>query len=155
MIRTIFYKGNFDKFQTEGSKLGNKNYQIDGVALNDYQQFLYNRALYGLSVYSKEDMIMMSKSKRNRLQRVYKRSQDILNLWKQEIVNAKTNSMLITLFPKSPITNYFTNDGNFVDTEYINTTNFKDLGIKTKDVIQKLLDEGVLPKNFYELKTNN
>ena len=151
MIRTINYTGNYKQFQQEGSKHGNKNYQIDGMVLTNYQQFLYNRALYGLSVYSKEDLMLMSKSKRNRILKVYKRSQSILNLWKQELVNRKTNDFLMKMFPNSRITQDFTTAGNFIDDSYTNTTKFSDLGVKTKDIINKLLDEGILPKNYYEL----
>ena len=153
MIRTINYTGNYKQFQQEGSRNGNKNYQIDGMTLNNYQQFLYNRALYGLSVYTKEDLMIMSKSKRNRILKVYKRSQTVLNLWKQELVNRKTNDFLLKMFPNSRVTQDFVNEGNFTDESYVNTTNFKDLGVKTKDIIDKLLDEGILPKNYYELIT--
>jgi hypothetical protein len=43
---------------------------------------------------------------------------------------------------------------NHTDPEYISTLEFKDLGISKKDIVIKLIQEKVLPNNFYELKAS-
>ena len=45
-----------------------------------HQNFLYNRALYGLSIYTPEEVVIMLPEKRKRIIRLYKKIQVILKL---------------------------------------------------------------------------
>lgn len=119
---------------------------------NEYQNFLYNRALTGLSVYSIEELQEMRFDKKKRITKVHKRAQTLLNLWKQEIVNKLSNYVFKTIFPDSPITKELTEI--FADTTdelYINKMSFKSLQITKSQVIERFVEEGILPKNFNEL----
>jgi len=43
-------------------------------------------------------------------------------------------------------------DNKAIDKDFICTLSFKDLGITKSDVINRLIVEKILPKNFHELK---
>lgn len=117
-----------------------------------HQNFLYNRALYGLSIYTPEEVVIMLPEKRKRIIRLYKKTQKIINLWKQEIVNILANKIFTDIFPDMEFTKclveYY---GTAGDPEYINNMSFKKLKISKEQVINKLIDNKILPKNFNEL----
>ena len=115
------------------------------------QNFLYKRALFGLSVYTQEEIETMHWQKRKRIQKVHKRTQRELNLWKQELINDWTNKLFNTLFPDQNITRYLIGEGSFVDSEFKSTVSFPDLGIQKEDIITKLISAGTLPANFNTL----
>jgi len=128
-------------------------YPFEKDPYNKYQNFLYNRALKGLSVYSEEELKTMSYDKRNRIRRVHKRAQHVLNIWKQEIVNKMTNNFFTDIFPDTEFTKMLTNKyGNTTDPRFINTLSFKLLKISKVQIIDKLISERVLPRDFKTLK---
>lgn len=120
---------------------------------NQHQNFLYNRALYGLSIYTSEEIKNMSLEKKKRIINTYKKTEKIINLWKQEIVNILANKLFTDIFPDMEFTKclveYY---GTGADPEYINNMSFKKLKISKKQVINKLIENKILPKNFNELK---
>ena len=117
-----------------------------------HQDFLYNRALFGLSVYKLDEVVIMSVEKKKRIIRLHKKTQKIMNLWKQEIVNVLANSIFTDLFPDMEITKclvmYY---GTVGDPDYINNMSFKMLKISKKQIIDKLVETKILPKNFNQL----
>lgn len=119
---------------------------------NEYQNFLYNRALSGLASYSKEEVEVMHWEKKKRIVKVHIKAQTVINIWKQEIVNVLSNYLFTTIFPDSPITKELTGKfGNVTDENYINKMSFKLLKITKPMIIERFIQEGVLPKNFNEL----
>jgi hypothetical protein len=143
------------------SKIGNnqafhkshQSFVYERDPFNAYQNFLYKRALFGLSVYSKEEIDAMHYSKKKRIIGVHKRAQSILNVWKQELCHAFVSNFLLKIFHHSKfVKDYVQNFADVTDPEYISKTEFKDLGISKEDIIDKLINEKVLPYNFYELK---
>jgi hypothetical protein len=149
------YTGKVTQFQQEGNKYKGKRYvAYETDEFNTYQNFLYRRALFGLSVYQPDELKTMFKSKKDRIQRVHKRAQNELNLWKQAITNNMFNKLFEKYFSKSPFAQeLITTYGQVTDTKFVNKIEFKDLGVKKKDIVNKLIELGILPKNFYELKT--
>lgn len=120
--------------------------------LTTHQNFLYNRALYGLSIYTPEEVVIMAPEKRKRILQIHKKTQKILNLWKQEIVNILANKLFTDIFPDTEITNCFVKTfGIEGDPEYVNNMSFKALKITKEQIISKLIEKKVLPKNFNEL----
>lgn len=148
------YSGSITQYQQEGNKHKGKRYLVYEVdEFNNYQNFLYRRALSGLKVYSPEELKAMHKSKKERIEKVHKRAQVELNLWKQSVTNSIFNKFFMKYFSKSPFARDFvTKYADTTDPKYVNKIAFKDLGIQKKDVVNKLIELGVLPKNFYELK---
>jgi hypothetical protein len=128
-----------------------KQYEQD--PFNGHQNFLYNRALYGLSIYAPEEIKEMPVEKKKRIVRIHKKAQTVINLWKQEIVNAAANRFFTNIFPDMEIThtlvNYYGIEG---DPEHVNNLSFKMLKISKQEVVNKLIDKKVLPKNFNQLK---
>jgi hypothetical protein len=118
---------------------------------NTHQNFLYNRAIYGLSIYTPDEVVIMPPDKRKRILQIHKKTQKILNLWKQEIVNILANKLFTDVFPGMEITKSLTKFGTDGDPEYINNMSFKMLKISKEQIISKLIENKILPKNFNEL----
>jgi hypothetical protein len=124
-------------------------YETDGY--NQYQNYLYKRALFGLNALTKEELDTMCSKKKQRILNVYKRAQRVLNVFKQQVTNQYSNYIFQTLFPKSPWTEAMTAYSE-TDEKFINKLTFKDLNITKDDIITIFIAEGVLPKNFLSLK---
>ena len=76
------YLGILNEYQTIAEK---HNEPIDYTKLNPKQHFLFKRVLHGLNIYDKSDVSKMHWDKKRRITKVWKRSQDIINEWKQYI----------------------------------------------------------------------
>lgn len=120
--------------------------------LNDYQEFLYKRAIYGLSVYTESQIKKMHWDKRRRITKIHKHTQDVLNVWKQKIITQETNDFMISLFPNSSLVKDLVENYSDPDLAYKCNVSLESLGIEKKDIVKKLLTEGVLPDNFAELE---
>lgn len=115
------------------------------------QNFLYKRAMIGLSIYNQQEIKEMHWEKRKRIRKVHKRAQRILNTWKQEVMIQATNLFFMNLFPNNNITKELV-EGSEPDPAFKNTLDFKDLGITKDMIVEKLVGEGVLPPDFHSLK---
>lgn len=148
------YSGKLSDYQLYGSNFQGRKYgKVQYDSLTDYQNFLYNRALFGLAVYSQEEIKDMGWDQRKRIIKVHKRARVIINLWKQQIVNHWSTELFKKWFPRMPITQYIIDTTNDTDPEFVNKMSFKSLRITKAQVISKLVAEGILPPNFHELKT--
>ena len=148
------YKGKLEEFQQHGpTNKGRRymDYEVD--PFNQYQNFLYKRALFGLKIYTPIEVDAMKKEKRTRICKIQRKTQKILNVYKQEIVNQLTNNIFQRYFPNSPITRALLGEFNFTDYEYVNNLDFKALGIGKEHIVNRLIREKILPKNFYDLKS--
>lgn len=144
------YKSSLTK-DTIAVKNGKLYQLVEVTTLNSYQNFLYHRALFGLSVYSQEEIKSMRKVKRQRIIKVHKRTQRLLNIWKQEEMIKRTNMLFASLFPKSPITKQLLKETH-TDPELKCKLSFRDLEITKAKIIERLLAERILPNDFYSLK---
>tara|TARA_R100001480_G_scaffold145525_1_gene143735 strand:+ start:98 stop:619 length:522 start_codon:yes stop_codon:yes gene_type:complete len=126
------------------------NYETD--TYTQYQNYLYNRALKGLNYLPKEEVLKMCKKKRKRITNVYRRAQNVINVFKQEKTREYTNRIFSSLFPNTALTNFLL-DEEYTDEGFKNTLNFKDLNIHKSEIITIFIDKGVLPKNFLSLKS--
>jgi hypothetical protein len=124
-------------------------YEID--TYSSYQNYLYKRALYGLSAITEKELESMCSKKKQRINKVYLKGQSVINVYKQKLTNTYSNSLFITLFPNSGVTKYLISNED-IDPNFKNTLTFKDLKISKDNVIDLFIKEGVLPKNFIELK---
>jgi len=116
---------------------------------NQVQNFLYKRALFGLSIYNKDEINEMHRKKKSKIRSIHLRTQKELTLWKQSII-IKTSNEFLKLFPNSPIAQEMIKDSS-IDPLLSNNFTFQDLGIKKEHVVERLLDIGILPSNFYEI----
>ena len=132
---------------------GKKISRFEQDPYNEYQNFLYNRALFGLGVYTQEEAQLMHWDKKKRIIKVHKRAQTVINLWKQRIVNVLSNHLFKTVFPDSPITKELLEVfGDVTDELHINKMPLKSLKITKEQIVARFIVEGILPKNFNELK---
>lgn len=130
---------------------GTVKYQVlEQPPFNEIQQKLYAEAVYGLSYYSEKDVREMSKSKKLRLLAKYAKAQRVLNRWKQEIVYDRVDSFLLALFPNSAITKVLVDTKGY-DRSSKDPHSFKELGLSPQDVASKLIEEKLLPQNFFQL----
>jgi len=137
-----------------------KNYQFNNEKTHiqyeqdnysNYQNYLYKRALYGLSSINQEELDTMCGKKKQRIINVYKRAQVVLNTFKQTATISYTNFLFKTLFPNSPITQFLLSETE-TDEKFKNTLTFKDLNISKEQIISIFMSEGILPKNFLSLE---
>jgi hypothetical protein len=124
--------------------------QYETDKYSQYQNYLYKRALYGLDALSQEELAIMCSKKRQRIINVYRRSQVVLNKFKQQVTIQYSNFIFKTLFPNAPITDFLLSDTQ-TDDKVKNTLTFKDLNISKDQIISIFIAEGVLPKNFLSL----
>ncbi len=124
--------------------------QYETDKYSQYQNYLYKRALYGLDALSQEELATMCSKKRQRIINVYRRSQVVLNKFKQQVTIQYSNFIFKTLFPNAPITDFLLSDTQ-TDDKVKNTLTFKDLNISKAQIISIFIAEGVLPKNFLSL----
>lgn len=126
--------------------------QIIFVGLNTTQTELYRRAMYGLKIYPQQVIRAMTNAERKKITKKMKRTQRILNLWKQQICNYQANKVIERTFKMTPVVRQLLElHADYVDIEYVNNMPFTDLGVKRHHIIRKLIMERVLPDNFYEL----
>lgn len=135
------------KIQLEGTK---KYQSIETFYLNPLQKDLFEKLVYGFSAYSKLELDHMSKSKKMRIKIDYTKAQRILNRWKQEIVNESIDLLFLRMFPKSKTVKQIVSEKGYDDNLEC-TISFKDLGISKKQVVNKLIEFGLLPENFFNL----
>ncbi len=148
-VQKVHYSGNLRDYQLYGK---NNYQQFEKDEFTFYQNFLYKRALFGLKVYSPEDLVTMHWDKKKRIERVHSRAQNVLNLWKQDIVNHMVNDIFISMFTHSKLAKDLVEKyGDIKDPKYVSQLNFKDLGVTKKHIVDKLVGEKILPVNFYEL----
>lgn len=146
----VSYEGKLSHHQQ--TTYANSAYQPhDVIFLTKYQNHLYQRALFGLSVFTQEEIKTMHHKKRKRIMKVHKRTKQLINSWKQELVIAMSNKLFTDIFPKSEFTKELLSDSE-IDPTISCKISFKTLKIEKVAVIQKLLCEGILPENFYTLK---
>ena len=137
-----------------GVQFQDKNAQrvADSTILSEFQNKLYKDALHGLKMYSKKDLAVMPERHRTAIERAHNKAQRVLNLWKQSIINKEVDSFLLSLFPHSKlIKKMVTQTGTYTNSEVQNDQSFSDLGINKLQIIDKLIEEKVLPGTFFNL----
>ena len=151
---TTEYSGNLKNYQQNGSKQKRVS-QIDyeGYDFTPYQNILYKRALFGLTVYTAEELDKMHSEKKERIKKVNIKAQKTINLFKQEVVNQFCENIYLTLLSNSKLAkDCFSSEKVKLDPDFINILNLKSLGITKRHIANRLIKEGILPSNFYELK---
>jgi hypothetical protein len=131
---------------------GTVKYQkVEQPGFNPIQEKLFAEALYGLNFYTADELKKMPAEKKRSVIVLYTRVQKVLNRWKQEIICKQVDSLLIALFPNSPIVK-FISENEYYDKDLECTMSLRDLGITSETVIaEKLIQAKLLPYNFFKL----
>ena len=130
---------------------GRKKYQpIEPPVFNSKQQQIYSEAVYGLNIFTKEDLQKLPATKKAAIITHFNKVQRFLNAWKQELVNTKIDSFLLKLFPKSAIIKHMVKIKG-ADDSLKDKHSFKELGISKIMIANKLIEVRLLPKEFFKL----
>lgn len=149
LVNKLSYLGILSEYQTLTKDL---TQQIVYSQLSQRQHFLFKRVLHGLNVYTAEELEKMHWDKKRRIKRVWKRSQQVINSWKQVICNKRANEVF-KLFDHSPLAKHFlSEDVNNTDDKFINKMSLKQLDITYEDLIIKFISEGLLPQNYLAVR---
>lgn len=148
-IERYTYLGMLSDYQTVSDKLVQT---IVYKELNTHQAFLFKRVLHGLNAYNNQEIENMHWDKKRRVKKVWRRAQKVINRFKQTICNKRSNEVL-AMFDHSPLAKSIMSiPVEETDDQFINKMSLKVLGIKYEDLIIKFYNEGLLPKNFFDLK---
>tara|TARA_R110000787_G_scaffold87263_1_gene185983 strand:- start:3686 stop:4177 length:492 start_codon:yes stop_codon:yes gene_type:complete len=143
------YLGLLSEYQTVSKKLVQK---IIFTELTTQQLHLYKRVLHGLNAYTPDELNKMHWDKKRRIKKVWKRAQNVVNSLKQKICNKRANEVL-SIFSSSKLAKSIMSvPVEEVDQRFVNKMSFRTLGIKSEDLVVKFYAEGLLPKNYFELK---
>jgi len=147
----VMYSGMLSTYQANTKNFNGKSYQVYQTdPFNPNQNFLYKRAMFGLTMYTADELSQMSESKKQRVVKMHRKTQFILNAWKQEMMIKFSNSLLGHFFKDHAFLTPFWENTN-PDPKFVCTISFKDLGIDKKDIIDKLIECSILPINFYQI----
>lgn len=147
------YTGQYSDFQTFGSSYFGKRYSTsyEKDPYSEYQNFLYKRALFGTKMYTQEELLKMHPDKKKRIEKVSSRTQNVLNIWKQKRIIEITN-VIFSIFKKGTIASEIIDNYSDTNPMFMSKSSLKELGINKEMVIDKLLEEKILPQNFKELR---
>lgn len=125
---------------------------IQQVDLNEFQAFLYKRAIRGLSIYSDDVIAKLSPEKIEQIKSKHERCRKVLNLWKHQLIN----ETYLKYFRGTPVDRCLNKNFPYVSSQCTDEVlevdiSFTMLGIKKADVIDKLIKTGILHYRFYEL----
>ena len=127
------------------------NKSIKYTRLNPKQHFLFKRVLHGLKMYDKQEVEEMHWDKKRRIIKVWKRGQSVINEWKQ-LLSHKDSNRIFSIFEFSKLAKEIVNTDFLYMPDYINKLPFKYFGIGYEHIMIKFISEGLLPKNFFDLK---
>ena len=146
MYQSVNYKGKLSSKQLYVGK-GVMEYERD--VFTPYQNLLYRQRLSGFNAYSKQELSSMSQKELNSIKFQYAKTQRIVNIHKQRVLNKKLASFLIPTFHNSSLVKDLCLD--FTDKKFFCTLSFKDLSISKQDIVSLLMANELLPNNFYAL----
>jgi hypothetical protein len=122
--------------------------------LTPTQAMLFKRVLHGMNAYKADEIGTMHWDKKRRIKKVWKRGQNVINRMKQRLTNKRANQVLTdSVWGHTSVIKQLTSISiDITDDTLVNRMSLKDLGIQYEDLIIKFYYEGLLPKNYFELK---
>lgn len=120
--------------------------------LNTSQEFLYYRALYGLDMYTPEEIKDMKREKRRKIQRAQRKAREIIEMWKQDMLNTITNDLFSRLFPNSQFTRELLETSTTLDANFQSNLSLRSIGVTDVELASLLVKHKALPGNFHQIK---
>ena len=146
MYQSVNYKGKLSSKQLYAGK-GVMEYEQD--VFTPYQNLLYRKLLFGYDAYTKEELASLSPKELKTIKFQYAKTQRVINMHKQKVLNKTIASLLLPVFHKSCLIKELCSD--FTDKMFFCTLSFKDLSISKEDIVSLLIANKLLPNNFYTL----
>lgn len=142
------------EIQLKGNTHKGVQYQQKGEDLNATQARLYHMALYGVAALEKDEQEKLTPFRRLLITMKHERNQRLINRWKQQLVSYSVDSLLERLWPKSPIFKKMRDPrySEYTTDKDVFKMSFRTLGVDRVVIIDQMLQWGILPSNFYELK---
>lgn len=121
--------------------------------LNSKQNFYYLRAILGLGVYTRDEINSLGYQKKKRIIKVHRKATLAIEKLKQQRLHDMSSAILSVLFNKGKMFEDLTCNlyVTFEDVPSINMSD-KNLGISKDDILECLLEHGVLGPNFLKLE---
>jgi hypothetical protein len=145
------YTGKLSKYQQEGGSR-TRYWQYEQDKYTPYQNLLYKQTLFGLSVYSQQEIAKMAPHEISTIKKLHRRAQLVMNIWKQQITNKLCNHLFRKYFPNSPLSIELRKKYTITDPKFQNTIPFKTLRITKDQIVDKLIAERLLPQDFHQLR---
>lgn len=125
---------------------GTKASEIKKDFLTPQQRELFDDLVYAKNHMTKSEINNLPLIKKYRVKVLSKEVEKVLTAWKNEIVYSKIDSLLLKLFPKSPVVKQLVDIG-YEDVEdlYKNNISIHSLVTETQ-IAQYLSDKGLFPK---------
>lgn len=139
------------KLQLFGDSYRGKNYQqFEQDVFNAYQNRLYKNAVYGLASYDLPQLRQMNLREKLAIKRIHRLTQQVLNQWKQEIVSKLVDEFLLSVFHKSRwVKDMVASTTEYTNVKETNCFDFSELNISKADIALKLMEQNILPANFF------
>lgn len=121
--------------------------------LNSKQNFYYLRAILGLGVYTRDEINSLGYQKKKRIIKVHRKAAVAIEKLKQQRLHDMSSAILSLLFNKGKMFDDLTCD-LYVTFDNVPSVQLSDkqLNITKHDIINCLLDAGVLGPNFLKLE---
>jgi hypothetical protein len=113
---------------------------------------MYKRLIYGIENIPKAELQTIERKERERIVARHARAQEVINIYKNEVMGAFCDQIFGKVFWNSPIAKEmvaFSQDPEALKEE--NTLSFRELGIKKHQIAARLIESGLLPLNFFQL----
>lgn len=130
---------------------GKVRYQdLEAPVFNKLQQRIYAETVYGVSMYTQAELALIPGKRRHEIITTFKKTQQVLNDWKQQIVEGKVCGFLSRVFPRSSTVKVLSSITG-PESGLKCKLSFKELGINQRMIAEKLVEAGLLPANFFQL----
>ena len=140
-------KSSFIRYD-EANQQQQNNKSSNFFEMNTIQRNMYRRLFYGMEAFSAEEVKTMSKIDISKVTRDHSKAQKIVNQMKYEKYFNDYNKLLAVIFPHVKL-------GFCKDGQDVSVPSLKELKITTVDIINKWIEEKLLPQNFYNLNIAN
>ncbi len=121
--------------------------------LNKTQTFYYKRAILGLRIYTPEQIGLMTKEKKDRIRKVSKKANLIIQTLRYQKLVEKSNDVLNFFFSRGNVYDQLQSERViFTQPDLRVALDDKLLEVTKDDIVTALLESGVLGPNFLNLK---
>jgi hypothetical protein len=121
--------------------------------LNKTQTFYYKRAILGLRIYTPEQIGLMTKEKKDRIRKVSKKANLIIQTLRYQKLVEKSNDVLNLFFSRGNVYDQLQSERViFTQPDLRVALDDKLLEVTKDDIVTALLESGVLGPNFLNLK---
>jgi hypothetical protein len=121
--------------------------------LNKTQTFYYKRAILGLRIYTPEQIGLMTKEKKDRIRKVSKKANLIVQTLRYQKLVEKSNDVLNLFFSRGNVYDQLQSERViFTQPDLRVALDDKLLEVTKDDIVTALLESGVLGPNFLNLK---